>query len=314
MPHLRDARLVVLRAWACAAAWVMVLPVDAAAAGGVPSASPAPPLQNVAFSEVLRLSVEVSPVRVAYGSEPLQYGELWLPSASASAPAAPVAPAAPLVVMIHGGCWLNAFGVDHTRPAAAALSRAGFAVWSLEYRRTGDTGGGWPGSVEDIRLALDGLPRLDSQPFAAQRVDLARVAVLGHSAGGHLALLAARGRPGFRVVAGLSAITDLVAYGQGDNSCQRAVSQFMGGSAAEFPERYRLADPAAVAQRSPTVLLHGTVDAIVPLGQARLSGAETVVVAGAGHFDWVHPGTSAFERLLGLLRERLSPSVAAGSD
>lgn len=300
MPHHRAGRSAILRAGPLAA-WALVAAAGVTVAAP-PAASP-PPLQNVAFADVLRVPVDASPVRVAYGPDSLQYGELWLPATAA--PARPV----PLVVMIHGGCWLNAFGVDHTRPAASALSRAGFAVWSLEYRRTGDAGGGWPGSIEDIRLALDGLPRLASQPPAAQRVDLARVAVIGHSAGGHLALLAARGRPGFRVVAGLAAITDIVAYGQGDNSCQRAVPQFMGGSAAEVPDRYRLADPAAVAERSPTVLLHGSVDAIVPLAQARLSGAGSIVVEGAGHFDWVHPGTAAFERLLDLLRGRLSPGL-----
>lgn len=295
MPHHRAGRSAILRARPLAA-WALVAAAGVAVAAP-PAASP-PPLQNVAFADVLRVPVDASPVRVTYGPESLQYGELWLPATAA--PTRPV----PLVVMIHGGCWLNAFGVDHTRPAAAALSRAGFAVWSLEYRRTGDAGGGWPGSIEDIRLALDGLPRLAAYP-----VDLQRVAVIGHSAGGHLALLAARGRPGYRVVAGLAAITDIVAYGRGDNSCQRAVPQFMGGSATEFPERYRLADPAAVAERSPTVLLHGSVDAIVPLAQARLSGAESIVVEGAGHFDWVHPGTAAFERLLDLLRGRLSPGL-----
>lgn len=270
-----------------------------AAADAVPR-----PREDIAYAEVLRLPVDDPPVRVAYGPDPLQYGELWLPSTQAAR-----GPAAPLVVMVHGGCWLNAFGVDHTRPMAAALSRAGFAVWSLEYRRTGDAGGGWPGTLEDIRRALDALPQLVAPPLAAQAVDLRRVAVVGHSAGGHLALLAARGRSDVRVVVGLAAIVDPATYGQGGNSCQRAVPKFMGGSATEFPERYRLADAAAVPPRASTTLLHGAVDAIVPVSQARLAGATVEIVPGAGHFDWLHPDTPGFARLRDLLRAQLSPAA-----
>ncbi|MFM7709259.1 MAG: alpha/beta hydrolase [Gammaproteobacteria bacterium] len=270
--------------------------------------------ENVAYADVLRLPLAATPRRVDYGTEPLQYGELWLPTAPQAGAARSGAPQAnaPLVVMVHGGCWLNAFSVDHTRPMAAALAQAGFAVWSLEYRRSGDAGGGWPGTLQDIRRALDALPRLGGQPPAGQPsplhgVDLARVAVVGHSAGGHLALLAARGRAEVRLVVGLAAIVDPATYGQGDNSCQRAVPQFMGGSAAQFPERYRLADAAAVPSRTPTVLLHGAVDAIVPVSQARLAGATVGIIPGAGHFDWLHPDTPAFARLRELLRDGLRP-------
>ena len=72
---------------------------------------------------------------------------------------------APLVILIHGGCWLNSFDVNHSRPLATALSQAGFAVWSLEYRRTGDPGGGWPGTLEDIQLALTQLERFPLTPL-----------------------------------------------------------------------------------------------------------------------------------------------------
>ena len=72
---------------------------------------------------------------------------------------------APLVILIHGGCWLNSFDVNHSRPLATALNQEGFAVWSLEYRRTGDSGGGWPGTLEDIQLALSQLERLSSTPL-----------------------------------------------------------------------------------------------------------------------------------------------------
>jgi pimeloyl-ACP methyl ester carboxylesterase len=52
-----------------------------------------------------------------------------------------------------------------------------------------------------------------------------------------------------------------------------------------------------------SILLHGDIDAIVPPDQAQLAGATTAVVEGAGHFDWVHPGTAAYQRLLSTLED-----------
>ena len=115
---------------------------------------------------------------VAYGAEESQFVELWLPPGRQSA--------APVVVLVHGGCWLADYDIAHIRPLAAALAKNGFAVWAPEYRRVGESGGGWPGTFVDIANGIDALATYD-EPL----LDRERIVLAGHSAGGHLALWAA---------------------------------------------------------------------------------------------------------------------------
>ena len=252
----------------------------------------APVDSNVAYSSVAALPANAPVVRLAYGNDPLQFGELWLPGSAESA-----APAS-LVVFVHGGCWLNAYDVRHTYALSTALTQAGYAVWSLEYRRTGDPGGGWPGTFEDIQAGLAFVDNLAEYGVTTDQYVLA-----GHSAGGHLALLAGERLPAARAVIGLAAITDIVAYATGGNSCQTATPQFMGGTPVEKPADYLAANPVTHARHANTILLHGSADAIVPIEQAQLPQATRVIAAEAGHFDWVHPGTPAFGTLLSTLRQ-----------
>lgn len=244
---------------------------------------------NVPFSSVASLPADTPAVRLAYGNDPLQFGELWLPAA---------AEPASLVVFVHGGCWLNAYDVQHTYALSTALTQAGYAVWSLEYRRTGDPGGGWPGTFEDIQAGLAFVDNLAEYGVTTDQYVLA-----GHSAGGHLALLAGARVSAVRAVIGLAAITDIEAYAEGNNSCQTATPQFMGGTPTEKPADYLAANPAAHSRYANTILLHGSADAIVPIEQAQLAQATRVIEAEAGHFDWVHPGTPAFGTLLLTLQQ-----------
>lgn len=252
-----------------------------------------PVLSNASFDQVLAVSKREADARISYGPDPLQFGELWLPENTAE----PV----PLLVMIHGGCWLNSFDVSHTYGFNTALAEQGYAVWALEYRRTGDEGGGWPGSFEDIQAGI-----LASEALAEYGVDTNRVALLGHSAGGHLALLAGL-EPDLAetidLVVGLAAIVDIEKYSLGSGSCQAATAQFMNGTLEEVPSDYAAANPHHKHLHIRTILFHGDVDQIVPVAQAELEGADTHVFQGAGHFDWIHPGTSAFAYLLALLGE-----------
>ncbi len=124
---------------ACSALSAAQLATDAK-----PSATlTAAPLYNVSFNSVLALPVKNLGMKLAYGKAALQFGLLSLPEASADAKP-------PLVIFVHGGCWLNAYDVAHSKALSQALTEAGYAVWSLEYRRVGDEGGGWPGSLNDI--------------------------------------------------------------------------------------------------------------------------------------------------------------------
>ena len=275
MAHLTKTLLFCLLAWPC---------MNVASAAEFIEA-------NVSFSSVMKLPFDEANEKISYGKDPLQYGLLWKADNSKDKP---------LVVLVHGGCWLNAFGVDHAQPMSSALAQAGFDVWALEYRRTGDEGGGWPGSFEDIQA---GITHINQLPEAVNRRE---VILIGHSAGGHLALLAqqkhdSNAQPDIVKTIGLAAITDMASYAAGQNSCQTAGPQFMGGTVKEKPTVYHSADPKQHGPYLNTVLLQGQADVIVPESQAKLDGAFTIKLASAGHFDWIHPKSQAFAMLLKLL-------------
>ena len=253
-------------------------------------------MENVGYNDVTALEHSAADHKLVYGQDDpaLQYGLLWIPREAVDGGSAP------LIILIHGGCWLNAYDIQHSLPLASALAAAGYAVWSVEYRRTGDAGGGWPGSFEDVAQAVQYTRSLDNFP-----VDLERTVIVGHSAGGHLALLAGAEYPHVNAVIGLAAITDVVAYSRGNNSCQKATLDFLGGDYESRPAAYRQANPADQALHANNILLHGGADSIVPPQQAELPGAATRLLEGAGHFDWIHPGTKAYRLLQSTLEEVL---------
>ena len=272
-----------------------------------PELSAEPALQST-FRQITELEYREADQRLAYGAEPEQYFEQWFPPEYAE----PL----PLIVLVHGGCWLAEYGVSHIRPLASRIASSGLAVAALEYRRVGQEGGGWPGTFDDIATGLEFISSMQDP-----RLDLSQVILVGHSAGGHLALWAS-GRSLIeksqtlysenpfmpRGVIGLAAITDLAAYSEGQNSCQEVTPKLMGGLPSEKPERYKQASPSQLGTTIPTVLLHGDQDTIVPIRQAQaLSQAKLVVIEGAGHFDMIHPGTAVFPGLLAAIEELLDP-------
>lgn len=262
-----------------------------------------PTQSNVTYSSVQELPVSSPNEVLNYGEKPFQFGELWLPVTNNSEMAVL---RHPLIVLIHGGCWLNSFDIRHTHALSTALVQSGYAVWSVEYRRTGDDGGGWPGSFNDIKEAIEYIPRLESHP-----IELNQVAIAGHSAGGHLALLAgANELYDFSAVIGLAAIVDLEKYSQGSNSCQLATPKFMGGTIDEIPEAYKTANPAKLSLHKSTILLHGDSDAIVPIEHTRSTTAHSRIIEGAGHFDMLHPGTRSFRALLQELAKAFSKKAS----
>ncbi len=247
--------------------------------------------ENVTFADVLAVPYNQPNATISYGADQFQFGQLWLPTTS---------PARASLVLIHGGCWLNQFDITYSNGLSSALADAGFAVWSLEYRRTGDEGGAWPGTFEDIIAGINSLNDIAG-------IDTENLALLGHSAGGHLALLAGARSELLAVqpdlIIGLAAISDVVSYAAGSNTCQAATPLFMGGDVSEQAQAYFDANPSNHGLHENTVLLQGNIDEIVPLSQATLPGARTIISVGASHFDWAHPNTPAYRRLLEVLDE-----------
>ena len=221
----------------------------------------------------------------------------------------------PLTIFLHGGFWRAEYGREHTAPLAEALSAAGIVVCAPEYRRTGEPGGGWPGTFDDVAAAVERLPWLVADATGGLvAADPAGVILAGHSAGGHLALWAASRHqlpPGSRWhaderacrgVVALAAVSDLGASHRKALG-QQAAGALMGGGPAEFADgRYAEADPARLLPASgPVWLVHGTDDDRVPytmsLDYARLArragvraGAATcVLLPGAGHFEVIDP-------------------------
>jgi acetyl esterase/lipase len=219
----------------------------------------------------------ISSVHIPYGDAPEQFGELSLP---------PGETLHPVVLLLHAGFWRNRHGLELMRDVADDLAAHGIASWNIEYRRVGDPGGGWPGTLNDVASAAYSLHRLAS----LYPLDLQRTVAVGHSAGGHLALwLAAWSRfsqendlptiQGQDVIhsrsipltgaISLAGIPDLELAWQ-HHLGGGVVDAFLGGSPIEFPERYRIASPSAfLPLRVPQVLIHGTEDPHVPLELSR---------------------------------------------
>ena len=194
-----------------------------------------------------------------------------------------------VITLIHGGCWSNAYDRNHTLPMAEALSTLGYDVWVPEYRRVGDEGGGWPGSLEDIIAAVE---------FVTDKTGRQPV-VVGHSAGGHLALRAAQTGLAIDGVVGLAPITDLVSYGAESGSCQSMVAPFMGDDAYSPDESYRDASVTLNAIDVPVAIVIGKEDLIVGATQvAAFDAVQITMIDGAGHFDVIHPETDAFTAVL----------------
>lgn len=245
---------------------------------------------------------------IAYGDDPLQFGELRLPDGAGPFP---------VVVFIHGGCWMSEYDIAHSRKLAAAFPRAGIATWSLEYRRIGDPGGAWPGTFDDIEAGYAYLARL----IEPHNLDPARVVVAGHSAGGHLALWIAQRieeqHPDNGVVPrgvlGLAPAPDLeYLYEQG--TCGNAAGLLMGGSPEQFPERYAYGSVTnRIPQATPQVVVVGRYDETwrpVGVRYARAAAAQGATIdvidaPEAGHFELIDPDSSTWPLVLGAARRLL---------
>ncbi|HEY6378647.1 MAG TPA: prolyl oligopeptidase family serine peptidase [Candidatus Dormibacteraeota bacterium] len=242
--------------------------------------------------------------RVRYGPASDQWVELRVPRDAASPP--------PVVVLVHGGFWKRSWHADLMNALAVWLAHRGLASWNVEYRRVGVRGGDAAACVADVIAAVDSL----RAATAGAPIDAARMVLVGHSAGGHLALLAARravARP--RGVVGLAAVSDLVAAADarlGDGAAQA----LLGGEPAELADRYREASPIEQLPLGvPQLVVHGVRDQAVPVSmsslyaqRARAAGddVELAVLAATGHAELIDPASPCWpERILPWIRDHL---------
>ncbi|MDG4761251.1 prolyl oligopeptidase family serine peptidase [Micromonospora sp. WMMD710] len=240
---------------------------------------------------------------VAYGDHPDQVADLRAPAGSG--------PARPLVVVVHGGFWRAEYDRRHTGPMAAAFAALGYPVAQVEYRRTGQPGGGWPGTLTDALTGIAALPELAAEALPG-RVSGAAPLLVGHSAGGHLAMFVAATAP--TSVGGVLALAPVADLGEAyrRDLDSGAVAALLGGGPAEVPDRYAVADPRMlVPVRTRTVIVHGSEDRQVPVAMsrdfvaaARGAGSDISLLElpGHEHFGLIDPESSAWPRVLGVLR------------
>lgn len=262
--------------------------------------------------------VDVPPPRRVFYSPAAEsvnqtFGDLYLPATAN--------PSMPVVVLVHGGGWNDDIDLEYVSNMARDLASFDVAVWSVEYRRVG-SGGGWPTTVVDVCDAVDYLGQLDQQ--LAGRLDLDNVAIMGHSAGAHLALWVA-GRqalpdylpghsPTQRVVGcvSLAGIVDMFAAAARNSN---SVSDFLGGEPSDMPARYHAASPVShLPTGVPVVAIHGDGDTVVPYRQseeyvrrAREAGdaARFERIAGGRHDEWSDISTDEWRQARSIVLEMI---------
>jgi acetyl esterase/lipase len=263
--------------------------------------------------------------RESYGTDASQHGELRLPSRPGPHPVA---------VLIHGGCFKAAYADSRDlAPMGDTLAAEGIATWNVEYRRVGHDGGGWPGTYLDVGRAVDHLRVLAGE----HDLDLSRVVVVGHSAGGHLAMwTAARSRLSpasplytpdplpIRGVVNLAGPMDLTANITGYQTLCRdsVITQLMGGAPATVPDRY--AQASAISQLPlgvPQVVVIGdhedfvprpVADAYVRAATAAGDSIRMLVLPRTGHFEIAMPTTAAWAPIAAAIRSLLDGKLPPG--
>ncbi|MGA9597990.1 MAG: alpha/beta hydrolase, partial [Acidimicrobiia bacterium] len=203
---------------------------------------------------------------------------------------------------------------DNMDSLAVELCSHGWATWNLDYHRVG-TGGGWPATLEDVAAGADRLAALAPD----YDLDPGRVVLVGHSAGGHLALWAAA-RPHLsngipdpearvhpHAVVALAPVADLEdAYAR--NLGDGAVAEFLRRTPQDGAERYAASSPRSLLPLGVRqVLIHGTDDIAVPVEMSRAYAAaageagDTVVyreLEGVDHSSLINPKSAAGQTVI----------------
>ncbi len=248
---------------------------------------------------------------VSYGTDVEQVADLRVPEGPGPHP---------VVVFLHGGGWKDLWRRDIMEGVAVDLAEHGIASWNVDFRRVGPSGGGWPRTFDDVSASVGALNE------HADVLDLDQVAIVGHSAGGALALTEAarsrdKGMIGLRLVVSIAGVVDLIeASGRGLVGGETIVHRLMGGSPAEVPERYRDVSPRELLPLGvPQLLVQGLLDYIPDLvdmnrqhlAAAREAGDEVELVEfpEVDHLGPIEPTNAAWIAVRERLIETLLPSV-----
>ncbi len=269
------------------------------------------------LADYLALTGPAPTASLPYGAAPSQYAELFVPSGNGPFPVA---------VLVHGGCWTSKFGgITQLRNMAGALTARGIAVWNVEYRRSDEAGGGYPGTYHDMHAAL----ALLAAQAGRYPLDLQRLVAVGHSAGGQLVQwMAGRARiPGtsplyralpLRVpaVVSLGGLADL--RNEADlikKSCGRDTVELAGSPGPDRPDVFVDTNAAELMPNgSRTWLVTGELDTISPprvahdyAARARRAGdhAEVVILPGASHYDEVAATSPVWPQVLEVIERAL---------
>ena len=279
--------------------------------------APAAPGRLMTWPDLLERPRPAPSATIAYGSDPLQVADLWLPEG--------VGPH-PVALMVHGGCWQTEIADRSIMNwIADDLRRRGIAVWNVDYRGVDRPGGGYPGTFQDVAAAADSLRTHTAQ----YRLDAGRVVAIGHSAGGHLALWLA-GRP--RLPAGsplrtanplpiaavisLGGLPDLEEAARSENGCGNdVIVQLTGGVRAGRVDPFTdTSVPRLAPLGLPQVLINGRQDRIIPVAYAegyarpmRAAGDDVRVrmLDATGHVELIAPNTAAWAAAVEELRRAL---------
>jgi acetyl esterase/lipase len=237
--------------------------------------------------------------RLAYGSDSFQFVDIRIPAGEDPHP---------IVFFIHGGWWRAKYDLTYAGHLCHALKQTGIATWNVEYRRVGNSGGGWPYTFEDVCIAYRMLK--NARKYGLSQLDLNRLCVAGHSAGGHMALCLAAREPTITSVLSLAGVVDLHRAWELHLS-NDAVHEFLGGSPADLPDRYREASPVHQQISARQVLIHGTLDDSVPYGISRIysekkrqdgEDVELITMPDTGHFEIVDPTTTVWNQVEHMFR------------
>ena len=255
-------------------------------------------IDSAMSEDILSRQPPAADLRVAYGPDPNQFIDLRFPTKKDKPH--------PLAINIHGGFWRAKYNLDHAGHLCAALTAKGVATANLEYRRVGNEGGAWPGTFADIRSAYQFL----IQNAQTHNFDGQRIVVMGHSAGGQLALCLAAHETRVRAVISLAGVVDLKRAYQLHLS-NDAVVEFLRGTPTEVPDHYHEADPMQLTiAEARQWLLHGSSDDVVPpafsrdyvaLKQGRRGREKEDVhlleIEAADHFDLIDPRSRTWNEI-----------------